>query len=644
MSLNSAQVWWARCLLATSFFFTAWVQAAGLAQLPQFDDLDLSPDGSKLILVRAHDDVYDLVVREIHSESERTLYVGGGKNGLLNWCRWGNETRIICSVRHYLPAPRLGFITRTRMFAVNVDGSDFVRLVPRAKNRDRWPAVFNAQVQDRVISWLTDDPQHILIQLNRSNANRPGVYRLNIYTNRLARVQKPRANVRRWYATHEGQVRLAIGYRDEREPVVYYVNGRQLREYKDPVYKSEIPPQPIGFSADQQSVYMSMTNGEDRHGMYRVDLATGRVLQTLHTDPQFDVFGTVILHPETGQPAGVNYLAHHPRLVFSEPKLQALFAHIGERLPGTQMALISTDFAYDHFVLRAYGGIAPRYYLYQRNTDQIRLIGADYPALADAEVADLQAVQYQTRDGLQIPAYLATPKSPGPHPTVLLPHGGPYARDSAEFDAWVQYLVGHGIAVLKPNYRGSVGYGEAYMQAGYKQWGLKMQEDLMDGLSWLVANGVADPDRVCVVGASYGGYTALVSAYKFADQIQCAVSLAGITDLEEMVSRLYNFDLVRRNRERIQASADLANNSPLRQVANIQVPVLLFHGTRDTVVRVKQSRELAQALAEHDKSYEYVEQVGGDHFLSSNSQRAEFFAEMSAFLTEHLLARHPRVQ
>ena len=263
-------------------------------------------------------------------------------------------------------------------------------------------------------------------------------------------------------------------------------------------------------------------------------------------------------------------------------------------------------------------------------------LGKSFPQLDNDEVVDLTPVRYATRDGLEVPAYLATPKTPGPHPTILLPHGGPYARDSAEFDSWTQFLVGQGFAVLKPNYRGSVGYGEAYMQAGYKQWGLKMQEDLMDGLDWLVQQEIADPERVCVVGASYGGYTALVSAYKFADKISCAVSLAGISDLEEMVQRIYSFDLVKRNRERIQDQSQLKANSPIRQVNAINVPVLLMHGKRDTVVRVQQSRQFAKALARHGKEHRDIEQEHGDHFLSLASQRAEFFSEMESFLSEHL--------
>jgi dipeptidyl aminopeptidase/acylaminoacyl peptidase len=519
---------------------------------------------------------------------------------------------------------------------VDLDGANRLWLVPPAKNFERRSVTFDAQIQDRVISWLPEDEEHILLQLNRDQANRPGVYALDIYTNELSRVKRARSKVRRWYATHAGDVKLAIGYRGGSEGVLYAVNGRRLKDFYRPEFNSEITPQPLGFAADLTSFYLSMTNGEDRHGIYRVDIQSGEVLETFYQDPKFDVFGRVILHPETGVAAGVSYVAHHPRQVLFDEDLARLFERMRARVPGSQMSVISTDAAYNKFVLYTYGAIAPRYYLYNHMDDSLDLIGADYPDLDDADVVDLQPVLYAAADGANIPAYLATPRKPGPHPTVLLPHGGPYARDSAEFDAWTQLLVNQGFAVLKPNYRGSVGYGELHMQAGYRQWGLKMQQDLMDGLDWLVAQGIADPERVCMVGASYGGYTALVSAYKSADRIKCVVSLAGISDLEKTVQRIYDFDLQKRNRARIQSSAKIAENSPQRQVHAINVPVLLFHGDQDTIVRVKQSRDFAAALARHGKPHRYIEQPNGDHFLSYASQREEFFAEMVRFLSEHL--------
>lgn len=610
--------------------------AHGVSELPQYDDLDLSSDGKHLLMVRAGEDVYDLVVRNLSTSEETTLYTGTTEGGLINWCRWGNTSRVVCSLRYYLPAPRLGQIASTRMFAVNIDGSDWLDLIPKAKNRDRWPQVFNPQVQDRVMSWLVDDPENILVQLNRDSHNRPTVYRVNIYTNHLSRVQRPRSMIRRWYATHEGNVRLAIGYKHNRDPQTFYVRGRKLTEFTTPAYKSEIPPGPLGFSADEQFVFLRMTNGKDRHGIYRVRLATGEVVESIYEDPDFDVFGGLIAHPETGEPVGVNYLRHHPTLVLFDARLKALFERISTTLPGEHIRLLSSDQGYEKFIIYNYGGVSPRYFLYDRETASATLIGKDFPSLADDDVVDLQPVRYASRDGVEIPAYMALPKGEGPHPTVLLPHGGPYARDSAEFDPWVQFMVNRGIAVLKPNYRGSVGYGQVHMQAGYKEWGMRMQEDLLDGLAWMVDQEYAAPERACVVGASYGGYTALVSAYKFSQQVSCAVSLAGISDLERMVQRLYNFDLAERNRERIQEDRQLRVNSPILQAEHFSVPVLLLHGTRDTVVRVTQSRRLAQKLKEFGKPHRYVEQPMGDHFMSMSHQRRQFFKEMSTFLDEHL--------
>lgn len=640
---------WCNLAIIACIVFSLRAEAT-TAALPQFDDLDLSSDGERLLMVRAQDNTYALIVRDLSIGADRLLYQGSPETGLINWCRWANTTRILCSIRFYTQAPRLGYVTATRMFAINFDGTDRIDLIPRARNRDRWPLVWNAQVQDRVISWLTDEPEYVLIQLNRDHPNRPSVYRLNIYTNQLIRVQRPREKVRRWYASHEGKVRLAIGYRFDEVPYLYRVAGRRLLRFAHTGFQSEIPPQPIGFTADGRHAFVSMTNNHDRHGIYRLDLDNGQLLEEVFRNPAYDVFGGLIQHPGTGEPVGVGYTGHHPRFHWFDSDFESLYARVQRQLPGRYLRLIASDSNYRRLMLYNYGGISPGYYLYDidsheamaetqnlMHTPALQLIGKDHPELADDAVVDLRPVTYPSRDGTPIPAYLAEPlNGTPPYPTVLLPHGGPYARDSAEFDSWTQFLVDAGYAVLKPNYRGSVGYGEAYMQAGYKQWGLKMQEDLIDGLSWLVEENIADPDRVCMVGASYGGYSALVSAFKFHDRIRCAVSMAGISDLQAMVQRIYRFDLSTRNRKRIQPSRELQSNSPLHQVEAIQSPILLLHGAQDTVVRVRQSRRLASALEQTGKSFRYVEQPEGDHFLSYSDQREQLFAEMQSFLADHL--------
>ena len=623
----------------SAFTFESAAQPATVG-LPLFDDIDLSSDGQHLLMVRAENDAYGLVVKNFATNDEKVLFQGGPETGLINWCRWANATRILCSLRFYTPSPRLGYVASTRMFAVNADGSDPMQLIRPVRHNIRSDVSWDAQVQDRVISWLTNEPEHILIQLNRDHPNRPSVYKLNIYDNRMTRERRPRESVRRWYASHDGTIRLAVGYTHSEKPYLYRVTERRLIPFKQPAFQGEFPPQPVGFTTDGTEAFVSMTNQNDTHGIYRIDLVEGQVVDEVFTDEAYDIFGGLIQHPTSGEPVGVRYTGHHAKIHWFDPTMAKAYADLGSQLPGKHTRLLASDKDNQRLLVYNYGGVSPTYYMYDRsNSDAVTLnvIGKDFPELQDEDVVDLAPVRYKSRDGIEIPAYLALPKhSPAPHPTILLPHGGPYARDSAEFDPWTQFFVDLGYAVLKPNYRGSVGYGEAYMQAGYKQWGLKMQEDLIDGLNWMLDNELADPDRVCMVGASYGGYSALVSAFKFHDQVKCAISMAGISDLQAMVQRIGFFDLKKRNRERIQPGQQLVANSPIKQAEAIESPVLLLHAVQDTVVRVRQSRRMAEALERLGKSFRYVEQERGDHFLSYTSQREELFNEMESFLAEHL--------
>lgn len=617
-----------------------WVQAvlaSGLGELPTLDDASLSPDGSHLLLLQSNGESYDLAVEKVSTGKRQVILASAPEQGLFNWCRWANDERIVCSTRTYNPMPRVGIVTATRMLAVDLDGSDLLRLIPRPRNTVGRAPSFSPQIQDRVISWLPEDPAHILVQLNRQNPNRPSVYRLNIYDNSLVRVRSARSQIRQWYADFEGRVRLGVGFRDQAIPVVFRLKSMPVA-YTNAVFSSEIPPAPLGFSLDGQQIFMNMTDRSDRHGIYRVRYSDGEVLGAIHTDPDFDVFGSLVQHPETGEPVGVRYMRHHPHTVWFDQELAALFRSLERHVPGQHHQLISVDDDYTLFLFHAYGGISPGYFLVDRAAGKVIEIGRDYPHLTDEAIVDIDPVEYPSRDGSKIPGYLAVPKhKPGQRlPTVVLPHGGPYDRDSARFDPWVQYLNDLGIAVLKPNFRGSVGYGELFMQAGYRQWGKRMQEDLVDGIDWMVKEGIADPDRICVVGASYGGFTALVSAYKYADRVRCAVSLAGISDLDRLVRRIQDFDLVNRNRDRIQSGADLQANSPYRHASAFSIPVLLVHGDRDTVVDVEHSRHMAGQLKRVDKSFKYIEQPGGDHFLSGGAQRRAFYSAMADFLKTHL--------
>ena len=271
------------------------------------------------------------------------------------------------------------------------------------------------------------------------------------------------------------------------------------------------------------------------------------------------------------------------------------------------------------------------------------LLGRTYPELAPPQLMGKQVVRIQARDGLSLVAYITRGRGAGkaPGPMVVLPHGGPHSRDDADFDPWAELLASRGYTVLQVNFRGSSCYGAAFLKAGLQQWGKEMQEDLEDAVQWAVSKGVADPQRVCIVGGSYGGYAALMGVVKTPQLYRCAVSFAGVSNLTDLA--LYWKDFIggkkfaRRtlgdwwdDRERLRAT------SPALQAQRIEVPVLLVHGTADRSVPVEQSRDMAKALASAGRSYRYVEQEGGDHHLSRQAHRTEFLRELEAFLQAHL--------
>ena len=272
-----------------------------------------------------------------------------------------------------------------------------------------------------------------------------------------------------------------------------------------------------------------------------------------------------------------------------------------------------------------------------RRNNKLVPIARRYEKLPPEWMAEKQHRVYQARDGLSINAYLTLPiATKKPFPTIIFPHGGPAAFDGFGFDYWVQFFANRGYAVLQMNFRGSSGYGFDF-QAAAKGWGQEMQTDIEDGTRWLIQQGIADPQRICVVGASYGGYAALMEAARHSSLYQCALSFAGVFDLPYLLDS----NMVYLNSEviRQQFGANkkiLRENSPINLVDDIRIPVLLAHGDGDRVVSVQQSRRMYKAMQRAGKSAIYLELEGGNHYLSDESDRIELFRAMDSYLQRHL--------
>ncbi|WP_165844100.1 alpha/beta hydrolase family protein [Phenylobacterium kunshanense] len=344
---------------------------------------------------------------------------------------------------------------------------------------------------------------------------------------------------------------------------------------------------------------------------------------------------------------GLSTGAEKPTIEWLDAEVGAAHATLTRAFKGRDVALTSWSRDRSRFLARVSAPASPAvWYLYDRGRKEISPIGEEYPELNGAELGTTRWISYKARDGLDIPAYLTLPPGARPGvkpPLVVLPHGGPTSRDEYDFDFLAQFLATRGYAVLQPQFRGSWGFGAAFEAAGKGEWGGKMQTDLQDGVLALAKEGQVDPGRVCIVGASFGGYSALAGAALYPDAYRCAASIAGISDLgqlqlDEGLTPGQKNPHIEELREELGAtsSARIAAHSPARNAAAVEVPVLLIHGDQDNVVDIKQSELMVERLKAAGKPHEFIVLKGENHYLTRSATRTQTLEALEVFLAKHL--------
>lgn len=401
---------------------------------------------------------------------------------------------------------------------------------------------------------------------------------------------------------------------------------------------------PVALAPDRKSVLVISAMGSDRKKLWTIPF-DGSGPQLLFQDADHDVEGT-LMDRYDGRLLAVGIGGLEQRRQWLDADAEARHASLAAALPGRRVSVSGYSRDGRYAVAFAQSRSNPgAYYLVDFQSNRAEIVGQEYPALAKSQLGPAKLVSYRTRDGYTIPAYLTLP--PGMEaknlPVVMLPHGGPEARDSIGFDWWSQFVASRGYAVLQPQFRGSTGFGEEHRKAGYRQWGRRMQDDVSDGVKYLVDQGIADPARVCIVGASYGGYAALAGATLTPDLYRCAVSIAGVADLTQMIEWVAGrggpqSPAVKYWRQHIgdPGSASVSAVSPARHVAGVRAAVMLMHGKDDTIVPFEQSEIMVKALQKQGKPHELVRLDGEDHWLSRSETRTRMLQELERFLGEHL--------
>lgn len=424
--------------------------------------------------------------------------------------------------------------------------------------------------------------------------------------------------------------------------------GSRTREIMEGQSEFGETPSTAGYLADGRLVYTWRTD-TDRERLFAINPAGGEA-EILAEHDQYDI-GGAILDPWSHLVVGVAWVEDMIRQRFFDPHLQAAFERLSARgLRDSNLQIVTWSQDRKRIIVAAeinHG--AGGYYLYEPETDRMRPIAEAYPELRGNEAIGVrQSITYRARDGQRVPAYLTLPASGQRNlPLVLLVHGGPHARDVFAFDWWASFLASRGYAVLQPNYRGSTGFGHEWFNAGRLGWGTGvMQTDVEDGVDALVRNGIADGRRVCIVGASYGGYAALAGATLTPDRYRCAASIAGVADLIIMQREAERYGGGRRGMsaewwtlsmgDRREFPEALRAISPAQRADNVRIPILLMHGVDDSVVPIAQSRLMRDRLREAGRDVRYVEMQGDDHWLSNAETRTQMLRELESFLAANM--------
>jgi dipeptidyl aminopeptidase/acylaminoacyl peptidase len=618
---------------------------------PAFSEPDLSDDGSQLVYVQSRGDLRVVVAQPLAGGKPTPLAKFDDPQMRPNRLEWVNDRRILISA-HARDPDSVGMRSRvTRVFGVDSDGRNFKWL---GRN---WPVhgqrALQSTVQDRLVHLTPKEPKTVLISYWARNEDSPQVMRMNVDNGELTVAEKRQKDIYNWYADSSGAVRAGTTSDDDHYQLWARVDvSKPFKLVSESDRFEEDGVRFVDFHSDPRKLYVT-SRKDDRWALFEFDIETGAIGSLVEANPEFDVAG-VEISGSSRQVVGVRYTDDRRRVRYFDGRMQDAYRQLCDTLVrelGQDVDVVSVSESVDGSkqVLEVSSDRQPPvYYFYDRSVRRIERLFAELPDVPVNLLAPTRRVTYRARDGLAIPAYLTLPVGVEPRalPAIALVHGGPWSRDLIAWDPEVQLLANRGFAVLQVNYRGSSGFGKAFRDSGDREWGQKIQDDITDGVQWLVDEGIADTDRIGIMGASYGGYAALMGVVKTPGLFRAGIAYAAVTDIETMISddRWYGSDETF-HRKRIGGEigdADrLRSNSPLRRAGEIRVPVLLGHGEDDQRVHVRESRMMVEALetSGSGKLYEYMEFPHEIHGFALESNRIRWYTRVATFLEENLAPR-----
>ena len=588
----------------------------------------ISPDGKRMAYVAPVNNVLNVWVGDIGSDDYKPLTKDKERGVRLYF--WAEDNQ------HILYLQDMGGNENWRLYAVNLATGDTRDLTPFA------------EVQAQVVDQNKHFPNELLVALNKENPQLHDVYHLDLVTGELALVAQNPGNIAGWVTDAHFKVRGAWAAAPN-GGFSLLVRETEQAEWQDLGNWDEdntLNSNPLSFSKDGRYIYLIDSRNYNAGRLVKMEIATGNI-EVIAEDAHYDV-GDVMINPDSYEFEAVSFNRARTDWTVLSESVRADF-EILEKLHHGDMSIISRDTADKTWLVAFAADNGPvSYYTYDRQTKAATFMFVNRPEIIKYTLAEMQPFSFTARDGLTVHGYISFP--PGVEkkslPTVLDVHGGPWARDIWGLNPETQWFTNRGYVSLQVNFRGSTGYGKDFVNAGDKQWGANMHNDLLDAVNWAVAQGYVDPNKVAIYGGSYGGYAALVGATFTPDFFTCAIDIVGPSNLVTLIKSIppyWSTQLAVMHKRVGNPDTDeefMKSRSPLYKVDQIKIPMLVAQGANDPRVKQAEAEQVVAAMKSKGIEYEYMLFPDEGHGFAKPENRMKFYATAEKFLAKHLGGRY----
>ncbi|MCX6168804.1 MAG: S9 family peptidase [Ignavibacteriales bacterium] len=605
---------------------------------PEISSAQISPDGKYITFIKPFNNVRNIWVKERNQKFEEARPLTNDIKRPVRSYFWSQDSRYVLYVQDQ------GGNENFRVYAV--DPSVIGDPVPPA--RDLTPL-------DKVRAFIYDVPRkfpnEIFIGLNDRNPQLHDVYKLNLTTGERTLLRKNDENIAAWYFDLDGNLRLGQRQTADGGTEFLKVDGDKLVSIY--TVNNEESASPTRFTPDGNSFYLVTNKGEntDKIEFALYDLKTNEI-KKIESDPENEVdFAGAIFSDITDQLLATFYLGDYVRIYFKDKEFENSYNQLKKGLPEGEIGLMAMSKDENLWIVNVSRDVDPgSVYLFDKTTGQTELLYKSRPSLPIENLAPMKAIKYKAKDGLMIPAYLVLPKGVQANnlPTILFPHGGPWARDVWGYNAYAQFLANRGYAVLVPNFRGSTGYGKKFLNSGNKQWGRgTMQQDLTDGVNYLIQEGIADPKKIGIAGGSYGGYATLAGLTFTPDVYAAGFDIVGPSNILTLLNSIppywapirKMFDVRVGDMNIPEEKKMLEEQSPFNYAKEIKAPLYVVQGANDPRVNKAESDQIVVALRDLGRNVEYMVAPDEGHGFAGKENRLAMVVAMEKFFKKYLGGR-----